>query len=507
MVNAYKFNFIKKEGEFLVELTLAHWLYLIVTIIVIGTMLFRHGVVIPTLIGTLLVAWAYDGSIISGFKAVFNANLVAAQALFSIFLIITFMVALLHSLKDLNADVRMITPIQKVMTNGHISYFLLIGVTFVISLFFWPTPAVPLICALLVPAAIRAGLPAMGAAMAVAIAGQGMALSSDYIMQVAPGLSANTAGVSASAVADKALLLSLIAGGTAIAIAYVMIRKQIRKSGSEEASVEGEKELAAIAGMGSKDDVASAEDEVAATSDPALNVNKERWSKVFAVVVPISMLTVMIYMFMAKFSSGVSGEFEGGDGAAFIGGIAVLLLVLASVAYGRIKALNRVAEHITDGFTFAFRAMGPVIPIAGFFLLGVDETAGSILGVEEAPSFLFELVGSVQHLIPESAILTALGILMIGIITGLDGSGFSGLPLTGALSGAFAGGVGMDPATLAAIGQMGAIWTGGGTLIAWSSLVAVAGFCGVPVLELVRKNFIPVITGLLVATLAGVFFL
>ena len=35
---------------------------------------------------------------------------------------------------------------------------------------------------------------------------------------------------------------------------------------------------------------------------------------------------------------------------------------------------------------------------------------------------------------------------------------------------------GMDVAALAALGQMGAVWTGGGTLIAWSSLIAVAGF-------------------------------
>ena len=62
----------------------------------------------------------------------------------------------------------------------------------------------------------------------------------------------------------------------------------------------------------------------------------------------------------------------------------------------------------------------------------------------------------------------------------------------------------MDPETLAAIGQMGSIWTGGGTLIAWSSLLAVAGFCRVPVLDLVRALFIPVVAGLLVSTVIGV---
>jgi hypothetical protein len=54
---------------------------------------------------------------------------------------------------------------------------------------------------------------------------------------------------------------------------------------------------------------------------------------------------------------------------------------------------------------------------------------------------------------------------------------------------------------------MGAIWSGGGTIIAWSSLVAVAGVVGVPVLDLVRKNFVPVMVGLIVSTIVGVMFL
>ena len=92
------------------------------------------------------------------------------------------------------------------------------------------------------------------------------------------------------------------------------------------------------------------------------------------------------------------------------------------------------------------------------------------------------------------------------MITGLDGSGFSGLPLTGALAGPLGATMGIDATTLAAIGQMGAIWVGGGTLVAWSSLVAVAGFAKVPVLELVRKSFVPVVVGLIASTIFAVLF-
>jgi hypothetical protein len=467
-------------------LTTAHWIYGVITVLVILTMIFKKGVVLPTLLGTFIVASVYKGSIIGGFTSIFNANLIAAQELFNIFLIITFMVALLHSLRDIGADKQMIKPIQRFMTNGHLAYFIIIGVTFVISLFFWPTPAVPLICALLIPAAVKAGLPLMAGAVAIALAGQGMALSSDYVIQVAPNLSAMSAGIDLSLVADKGLILSLISGGVAILIAYLGFRKKMRKKNDPLI----EEELTQLQGIDNEN------------SEPIRF--SEKFSKIFAIIVLLSMLAVMVYMVYTKASGGRMGGFEGGDGAAFIGGVAVILLSLATISYNKAKALDVISEHLTSGFVFAFKAMGPVIPIAGFFFLGSQDFSGGILslGEQAAPAFLFDLVEAAQNLIPENIVLTAFGILIIGIITGLDGSGFSGLPLTGSLSGAFAANT-AEASTLAAIGQMGSIWTGGGTLIAWSSLVAIAGLCGVSVMELVRKNFIPVMLGLIVSTIAA----
>ncbi|MCQ6279413.1 hypothetical protein [Bacillus sp. EB600] len=479
------------------ELTVAHWMYLFVTVAVIVIMLFRKGIVLPLIIGTFLVAAVYKGSLISGFQAVFNANLVAAKELFSIFLIISIMIGLLNSLKDLGADKRMVVPIQKIMVNGHISFLVLMVTTYVISLFFWPTPAVPLICALLVPAAVRAGLPVMTSAMVICIAGQGMALSSDYIMQVAPMLSAKAAGIDKSLVSDKTFILSLITGISSLVIVYVTHRKAItKKSGSLSNMNNEEKAFFDVA------------DELAATAEVSVDLvkRKEFWGKVFAIIVPLSMLGVMIFMFQTKLGGGTG--FEGGDGAAFIGGVATILLILATIAFNKIHALDKISEHITEGFVFAFRAMAPVIPIAGFFFMGSGDFSGSILSLGDKvdkPAFLFDIIQAGQNYIPHNPIFSAVGILIVGIITGLDGSGFAGLPLTGALSGALAPGSHLDPSVMAAIGQMGAVWSGGGTLIAWSSLVAVAGFLQVSPIELARKNFLPVITGLLIATILAVF--
>ncbi|WP_198507884.1 hypothetical protein [Bacillus sp. FJAT-45037] len=471
------------------ELTLSHWMYLFGTLLIIATMLFRQNVVVPAILMTFLVGWLFSGSLSIGLQTIFQASLIAAGELFNIFLIIAIMTALLHALKDIGADEQMITPFQKVMVNGHISFWIIVLVTYSISLFFWPTPAVPLVGALLIPVAIRAGLPPIGAAIAISLAGQGMALSSDYIIQIAPMLSATAAGVDISLVADRAFVLSIVTGSVAITLAYFLIRKWI-KAPSKTHLLNWEQKESKIV------------EERTPTRKPIT-----RKSMFFALLVPTAFLFIIVYMIMAKFSEAIP-TIEGGTGAALIGGTAALLLLASTTADRLRTSLSKVSEHLITGFVFAFKAMGPVIPIAGFFFIGSGELSGAILGAgnDHSPSFLFDLVQAGQQMIPESAFLAGFAILIIGMITGLDGSGFSGLPLVGALSSALGPTVGVETATLAAIGQMGSIWVGGGTLIAWSSLVAVAGFAKVPVMELVRKSFLPVILGLIVSTLFALWF-
>jgi hypothetical protein len=146
--------------------------------------------------------------------------------------------------------------------------------------------------------------------------------------------------------------------------------------------------------------------------------------------------------------------------------------------------------------------MGVVVPIAGFFFLGNADFISQITSTQETnpPALLFDLVASVDQYIPGNGFILSFAILIIGMITGLEGSGFAGLPLTGSLAGALGPAAHIDPATLAAVGQMGSVWTGGGTLIAWSSLLAVAGVARVPVQELVRQLFVPVVAGLAAST-------
>src|SRR5699024_8909558 len=116
-------------------MTLAHVMYLLATLIIVATRLFRKNVLVPPIIATFFVALAYSTSIIHAFQATFQASLVAAVSFFDVFLIIAIMTALLRSLKELQADEKMIEPFQKWMSNGHISFIVLFVVTYGISLF------------------------------------------------------------------------------------------------------------------------------------------------------------------------------------------------------------------------------------------------------------------------------------------------------------------------------------------------------------------------------------
>ena len=293
----------------------------------------------------------------------------------------------------------MVEPFRAVMKNGHAAYFVLAGITYVISLFFWPTPAVPLVSAVLLPAAIAAGLPPLGGALAIAIAGQGMALSSDYVIGVAPGISAKAAGaaVSAAVVADRALVLSLITGIIALVLAYLSIRKSIRQPSNallerwQTQSANGE--LARIEAEGTFDKAEIArgtgyEERQPLVTDAQVAKSCRRssgaasgWSKVFAVATPLAFLCVIALMVLSKF--GIGRDLKGGEAAALVGGVAAVLMILASFATdGPRKALDASADHVTEGFVFAFRAMGSVLPIAGFFFLGAGgDLAASILNV------------------------------------------------------------------------------------------------------------------------------
>lgn len=454
-------------------LTLSHWIYILVVLAVIIAMIFRRDIVVICLMGIFFIGLQHTGSIVSSTQIVFKALLTAGKEFFGIILIFALMVAMLNSLKPIGADKLMVLPAKKFMKNPTIAFFSLGIIVYVASLFFWPTPAMVLIGPILIPIAINAGLPAMAAAMAFNIMSNGMALSGDLVLQAAPNITAKAGGIEVTSMLTKGGILSIIVGLTAMVVAYIMLRKDFKLS---------------------KENMSASVESAATTED----VEKTPLGIFFAIAVPVVLGIVILTMVLENIK---------GDGStALLGGTAVIILLISTITQYKGKALEKVIEFLKDGLLFATKIFAPIIPIIGFFFLGGNEVS-MILG-EGAPKLLFDIGHAVANAIPLNKTALCFGNLIIGLITGLDGSGFSGLPLVGGLASALAAPAGINISTMAAIGQMGAIWSGGGTLMAWAfGLVVAAGVANVKPIDLARKNFIPVMSGLLIATIFAIFFL
>ena len=100
----------------------AHWVYLLGVLVIVATMIMRANVVVPSILATALVAFAWTHSPVTALESVFNASFTAAKELFNIFLVIALMTALLNALKSLRSDIRMVEPFRAVMKNGHLAY-------------------------------------------------------------------------------------------------------------------------------------------------------------------------------------------------------------------------------------------------------------------------------------------------------------------------------------------------------------------------------------------------
>lgn len=493
---------------------LARVLYLLGVAVLLIVMLGRKNVILPAVIATVITAWAYTGSFFKGLAAPFNGLIVATTELLNLFLVLAVISAMTGAMRVMKTDALMVQPLVRFMRNGHMAFVVLFLASYVMSLVFWPTPTLAILAAALIPAAIAAGLTRLGAAIAIAVSGQGMALGSDYIMGVAPSITASGSGMEASVIGERALILSWIVGAVAVVVAFFLTSRGQLVVPHTDKRIRTNEEIADVlsSAMVSRDADSLAiegQEGLTGAADHAADEyearpTSPRQKKWVARGVPLAFLAMVVLLFLARFTD-LFPTLNDLSGAALVGGIGFLVLFVVT-ALSSDDPLEAAAEHVVDGLIFAFKAMGVVLPVAGFVLMGVGDFSGTIMSLGEeasAPSFLFEAIQSGQSHIPAFAPVTCLAIMLAGMMIGLDGSGWAGLPLIGTLSTALGPEVGVAPETLAAIGQNAASWTGGGTLVAWSSLVAVAGVTGISVIELTRRLFIPVVSGLCIAALVA----
>lgn len=444
-------------------LTSMHYLYIVMVFIILAILLMKKDIVIPCIIGIFAMGLLYSGNIIFAVQTIYNALIYAGTEFWGIIVIISLVVAMSKALQEIGADILIMSPIKKFMVNSTYTFFS-IGITMmIISWLVWPSPAVALVGAVLLPAAVHAGLPPIWVAVAMNLFGHGVALSSDFFIQGAPAITAKGANTDVSSIMSASIPLWLTMTIVTISIAFFMMRKDM-KSGKYSNTID-------------------------ITKTPSHNDNKisKKSAKFIAIITPIAFVTDIIAMWRLNL--------RGGDATALVGGTALIIMLLVTLINFKFNdALDKVADYLKDGFGFGIKVFAPVIVIAGFFFLGNESVAKNVLG-ENATGLLNDISIYLSQHVTMSKASAVLAQSSVAIITGLDGSGFSGLPIVGSLAYTFSNIIDINMAGLAALGQIITVWVDGGTIIPWA-VIPVAAICGVSASDLARKNLIPVLCGI-----------
>ncbi|MCG7314162.1 hypothetical protein MHL30_13425 [Priestia flexa] len=418
------------------DLVSLHWIYVSFILLILGFMIIRRDTTIICIIGIFLLSFTATSSLTGSISGVFSSFIYAITELLPTILIISIIVSMSKALITTGVNDMMISPFARFIKTPTLAYWVIGLVMMIISFFFWPSPAIALLGAVLLPVALRAGLPALGVAMAMNLFGHGIALSGDFVIQAAPKLTADAAGLPVSDVIQASVPLVITMGVVTTVTAFIFLKRDL-KNGTLPV-------------------------QASPLIEAAENTEKVQMplvlKRILALLIPILFALNVWAMF--------TFNLQGGDATALIGGTSLFILMIISIIGHQNKGLEKTTSYLIEGFQFGFKVFGPVIPIAAFFYLG-DAGFTSIIGdflPKGSHGIVNDLGVAISSVVPLNEQIAAVTVMTIGAITGLDGSGFSGISLVGSISQLFATAIGSGTATLTALGQVAGIWVGGGTL-------------------------------------------
>lgn len=458
------------------DLTLTHYIYIFFVVMIFITLVLKKDIVIPCIIGIFAVGLSFSGDLVFAIQTLYNTLLYAGNEFWGVIVIISLVMAMSHGLSEVGADEMMISPIKRIMKRETHAFFVVGVLMMIASWLIWPSPSVALVGAILLPAAIRSGIPAVWAAVAMNLFGHGIALSSDFFIQGAPTITGKAANVTATAIMSASVPLWATMSIVTIAVAFLMFKRDMKRHKEQL-------------------DETQAKDQSLKQQESKA---PRRNAKFIAIVTPLVYLIDIFLIWNYKLT--------GGNATALVGGTSLLLILMITLTGFKLSvSLGKVADYLKYGFGFGVKVFAPVIVIGGFFFLGNEEIAKNIMG-DGARGLLNDISMNVSQAIGMSKPSAIVAQVFVAATTGLDGSGFSGLPIVGTLAYTFGNVVSVSVEGLAALGQIVTVWVGGGTIIPWA-VIPVAAICKVSPAELVRKNFIPVLCGLVATTILAFFIL
>lgn len=438
------------------SITETHIVYLISIIVILILMLMRKDIILPCILGIFAVAIFQSKNIIKSIEILYTAIFVSGKELWQVILIISLIIAMAQALDDIGADIILTKPFLKFLNKPSKSFLILGILMMILSFFLWPSPAVGLIGSVLLLPAKKSGLDEISFASLLTIFGFGAALSGDFFIQGVPSITAKTAGISTPRLISSSFPVWGTVSVITILIFYFFTLKKVKDKKNE--NIESD----------------------------AKNHDKKIYKESFIIsifsVIFFAVDTLLMYILKIK----------GNAATSLIGGTSVIILTSSSIVQK--DFLNKIRDYLKSGFLSGIRTFAPIILISAFFYLGEINTAKQIIG-PNARGYLMDLGLYLSKHIPLNKYTAALLQLAVGGLTGLSGSGFSGLPLVGALTKTFSQTLKLNPAILASLGEITCIWVGGGTIIPWS-VVPVTAIIKVDPDDIVKRNLIPVIVGL-----------
>ena len=455
-----------------ITLTALHYIYLVGVIFVLAAMCLKKDVVIPCSVFTMLSGlvasnWSIAEALLSQAKAL----MFSLSEFGSLIVGIGIMVMMSKQMADMGTDRTLIEPLAKLIHGPSMAFFIVGIAMAIVTMLVWPSPGVALVGALLTPMAVKAGLPAIWAAASMNMFGHGFMMSLDPVIQGACGICAGTAGIDIGEYLARAWPIWAISGVFGLAVSFISMKADLKKNAAKYA--EDSKKRLGDAG----------------------EMKEIHPGAKFMAFFTIIAFVFAIYLIMSR-------GLRGGDALYALIGTGTVVTIVGAVIQHGLNALSKFVDYAREGLMFGMMAFTPVLFIGGFFFIGGSGISNILVG-EYAQGVLMDWAWWVSNLVPLSPVPVVILCMVIGAITGLDGSGFSGLPLCGSMALAFGTACNIDIMVLAMVGQLGAVWVGGGTVVPWS-IIPVAAMCDVDATEVAGKNLIPTAVVLVVACVVAI---
>ena len=99
----------------MVTLSAIHYIFILMTIIILICLVFKKEIVLPCIVGILLIGFAYTGNVISSIQILNNAIIASNGELFGIMLVIALITAMSKAMHKIGIDEIMIRPVRKII--------------------------------------------------------------------------------------------------------------------------------------------------------------------------------------------------------------------------------------------------------------------------------------------------------------------------------------------------------------------------------------------------------